>query len=160
MPSTDQIITDIINREGPATNDPNDKGGRTAFGIAESANPQAWADGRVTEEEAREIYLTKYVKGPGFDKIEDPRLQAQVVDFGVNSGPHLAIMKLQAACGLPQDGVLGPKTLGAVNSPTVLSLNNKLVAERIKMIGRIVSKDPSQLKFVNGWLNRALEFLI
>lgn len=149
------IIDDVIKREGPETDDPSDGGGRTAFGISESSNPEAWKDGKVTEEEARAIYETKYLKGPGFDKIEDPTLKAQLVDFGVNSGPFVAIQKLQLVVGTSQDGILGSKTLSLINNTT----NNRLVAERIKMICRIVQKDPSQLKFLLGWVTRCLEFL-
>ena len=100
------------------------------------------------------------MKGPGFDKITDPHLQAQLVDFGVNSGPQLAIMKLQEILQVDVDGVLGPQTLAAVKGVTPDELNTLLAVSRIKMIGRIVQKNPSQLKFLSGWLNRAMEFLV
>lgn len=157
--TSDTIISDIIKREGPPTSDPQDHGGRTAFGISEKSNPQAWADGNVSEAEAREIYMNKYVKGPGFDRIEDPQLRAQLVDFGVNSGPQLAIMKLQEILGVQQDGILGPETFKALKSLHPDDVNSSLVASRVRMIGRIVSKDPSQLKFLLGWLDRAVQFL-
>jgi lysozyme family protein len=169
MPTIEEIISDVIRREGPATNDPDDRGGRTAYGISERANPEAWADGVVTEAEAREIYERKYVKWPGFDKVSNIYLKAQLVDFGVNSGPALATMKLQEILNtyewvnpkLKVDGALGPKSLNTMlQVGDAKWLNNQLVAARIKMLGRIVSKNPSQLKYINGWLNRALEFLI
>jgi lysozyme family protein len=154
------IIDDLLRREGGLTNDPNDAGGRTNYGISEKSNPSAWADNKVTEAEAREIYLTKYVKGPKFDQIPDTLLRAQLVDFGVNSGPSIAIQKLQHIVGVEADGIIGPKTLTALASCDVRAVNNKLAAERIKMIGRICAKNPNQLKFLGGWLNRALEFLV
>jgi lysozyme family protein len=161
MSKVDDIITDIIKREGGdiVTNTPGDVGGRTQYGISETSNPQAWVDNKVTEAEAREIYLKKYVNGPGFDKIVDPQLQAQLVDFGVTSGPQLAIMKLQECIGADGDGVLGPQTLQLIEGIYVPDINNRLVSARVKMIGKIVTKNPSQLKFLNGWVNRALEFL-
>lgn len=152
-------ISDLLKNEGGYSNDSADKGGRTNYGISEKANPTAWADGKVTEDEARAIYEAKYVKAPGFDKIQDSKLRAQLVDFGVNSGPHLAIQKLQEIVGVPQDGVLGPETLAAIAKLHADDINNCLVASRVRMIGRIVSKDPSQLKFINGWLDRAVQFL-
>lgn len=159
MPTIETIINDVIRTEGPRTEDPVDNGGRTEFGISEKANPEAWKDNKVTEPEAREIYFRKYVTGPGFDKIVDKQLQAQLVDYGVNSGPHLAIMKLQEILHVDVDGTIGPQTLAALQGITAEEVNNLLVAARIKMIGKIVSKNPSQIKFLNGWLNRALEFL-
>lgn len=154
----EEVIGQVMRREGGVvtTNDPLDGGGRTQFGIAEVSNPVPWVDGKVTEEEARAIYLRKYVEWPKFNLITDPNLFAQLVDFGVTSGPQLAIMKLQAIVGVEVDGVLGPKTLTAITPST----NNELVKSRIKMIARLVKNNPSQLKFLEGWIGRALEFLV
>lgn len=156
------FIDDIIEREGGSTvtNDPADKGGRTQYGVSEKSNPEAWTDGKVTAEEARAIFETKYIKGPGFDKVQDIRLREQLADWGVNSGPYVAIQGLQRVVGAEIDGVLGPETLGLVNgAPDASQVGNRVVAERVKMFGRIVKRDPSQLKWLNGWLDRALSFL-
>lgn len=163
--NTTDIITDVIKREVGETgdaivNDPSDGGGRTQFGISERSNPEAWKDGHVTEEEARAIYERKYVLGPGFDRVQNENLRAQLVDWGVNSGPSVAISKLQALLNVEVDGHLGPHTLAAIASCDPIGLNNHLMVERVKMIGRIVQKNPSQLKFLGGWLNRTCEFLI
>lgn len=158
MPTIADIITNEIKIEGAPTNDPTDKGGRTAFGISEKANPSAWLNGAPTEAEARAIYQAKYVDAPGFGAIKDPSLQAQLIDFGINSGAMIAIMKLQSILGVEVDGIMGPETLDVISS-SQLNLNNLLVASRIRMIGKIVQKNPSQLKYLGGWLNRSLEFL-
>ena len=155
------IIDDVLRREGDKeTNDPLDRGGRTKHGISEKSNPEAWADGDVDEEESRRIYERKYVTGPGFDKIVDHQLRAQLVDFGVHSGPMLAIMKLQEALQtVTVDGILGPKTLAAIADWHSDALNTALVKARVRMSCRIVKRDPSQLKWLDGWVNRAFEFL-
>lgn len=163
MPSIPDIITSVIAREGgsQATNIPGDAGGRTQYGISERANPQAWLDGKVTEAEAREIYLQKYVVFPKFNLIppSHAKLQAQLIDYGVNSGPQLAITKLQAILGVEADGNLGPDTLRALMEADAKELNNKLVAARARMIGSVVAKNPTQVKFLLGLLDRALSFL-
>lgn len=163
MSATADIITQIELREGGAavTNDPLDGGGRTQFGISETANPEAWSDGQVTEQEARAIYMQKYVIHPGFSQLP-AILQPLCIDWGVISGPQLVIMRLQNLLDVEADGVLGPHTLAALPAlpEGLIRLTNKLVAERVKQVGKIVSKDPSQAKYVNGWLNRALEFLL
>ena len=94
MPSTDQILALILKNEGGYTNHPADTGGETHYGISRTAHPEAWVDGTVSQEAARAIYLTQYVTYPKFDQIPDPYLMMQLVDFGVHSGPGLAIMKL------------------------------------------------------------------
>jgi lysozyme family protein len=156
----DKEINDILQREGGFVNNPDDKGGPTAFGISKKANPDAWVNGPPTIDQAREIYKRKYVFGPGFDKITDEKLQAQLVDYGVNSGPMIAIQKLQQIVGVKVDGVLGPKTLAAVAMFQPRDVSNHLAVLRVKMIGNIVSRNPSQLKFLNGWISRACEFIV
>ena len=160
MPTIAEIIDNVIEREGPETNDPLDKGGRTAYGISEAANPKAWADGKVTEAEAREIYERKYVKWPGFDKIAHPRLREHLIDYGVNSGTQLAIMKLQKILGVEVDGKIGPETLAALEAADPVRINNLLALVRMRMFGKIVKKDLRQGKYLDGWLARAEEFFI
>lgn len=152
-------IDDIIKREGPESNSVDDKGGRTAYGISERSNPSAWFDDKVTEAEARAIYEQKYVLWPKFNLITDPLLRTQLIDYGVNSGPGVAILKLQGILHVTADGVIGPETLGALAKADPTFVNNQLVAARVKMIGNIVHNNPSQIKWLNGWLDRACQFL-
>ena len=163
MANINDIITEVIAEEGGAkvTNDLADAGKRTQYGISERSNPQAWLDGKVTEQEAREIYLSKYVVWPGYHRIPSShaKTQAQLIDWGVNSGPGVATQKLQEILKVKQDGVFGEKTLAALLGMDDRSLNNLLVAARVRMVGRIAQKNPSQIKFLSGWLERALSFL-
>ena len=159
MSNIDDDITLEIKLEGPPTDDTNDKGGPTAFGISKVNNPDAWKNGPPTEAKARAIYLSKYVNGPGFDKIKDPQLQKQLIDFGVQSGPAIAIQKLQFILGTEVDGILGPQTLAAIDRIHPEDVNNGLMVERIKMICRIVTNNPLQLKFLNGWIDRSCQFI-
>src|SRR3990167_5482848 len=156
--SIDDIIDIILAHEGGYVNHPNDKGKRTQYGISEVYHPEAWADGKVTQDEARTIYKQRYVMMPHFDQIIDPHLQTQLVDFGVNIGPQLAIMKLQTILGVDVDGVIGPQTLTAIAATDPKQVGNKLVIERAKMVGRIVTRDKSQIPFISGWLNRIFSF--
>lgn len=161
MSTIQEIIGDVIKREGgeKETNNPDDRGGRTKYGISEKSNPDLWLDGPPDEAKSRERFEERYFRNPGFYKISDDQLRAHLVDFGVNSGPVVAIQKLQEILGVSADGVLGPKTLAALNARRADDVNNLLVGARVRMIGRIVSKNPSQLKFLNGWLDRSLQFL-
>jgi len=154
-----KVIEDLIEREGPPTNDPVDMGGRTQLGISEAANPEAWADGKVTKDEAYAIYTAKYVKFPKFDVVPDEALKIQLIDFGVTSGPQLAIQKLQAILGVTEDGILGPITLKALSLVDPRWVNNALVSARVLMICRLVQKRPAQLRFLAGWCSRACEFI-
>ena len=158
----DDDITNILKEEGPPTNDPIDKGGRTKYGISEKSHPEFWANGQdgPTEAQARTLYAQKYVRGPGFDKILDPSLQAQLIDYGVNSGPMVAIQKLQAILKVPVDGVLGLNTLSTITRVDPKWLNNQLVGARVLMFAKLVTNVPSQSKFLIGWITRAISFLV
>lgn len=164
-------IDEIIEREGGAkeTNDPLDSGGRTKYGISEAAHPEAWADGDVSYLEAREIYRRVYVLAEKFDKIEDPALMHQVVDFGVPSGPDRAARMLQQLVGVEVDGEIGPKTLEAIKSypagklfgvevPGSVLLNLAFRDAREIYYATVAKRRPKDLKFLLGWLKRAQEF--
>lgn len=105
-------------------------------------------------------YEKKFVDGPGFNKIGDKQLRAQLVDFGAASGPAIAINKLQDILKMKPNGVLDSETLVMLSRIHAEDVNNLLVAARVKMIGAIVVKNPAQLKYLGEWLDRALQFLI
>lgn len=109
----------------------------------------------------REAYLSVFVVNPGFSKIppSHSRVQEVLIDWGVQSGPIIAIQNLQKLLVVPIDGVLGPATLEALVAADPTLLANKLVREWVKMIGRVVQKNPSQVKFLGEWLDRAFSFL-
>ena len=163
-----QIIDAIIAREGGYVDHPADRGGPTNFGITMTKLREWRGVQSVTANdvrtmrrgEAEQIYLSDYIRKPGFHLITDDHLRQQVIDFGVNSGPGTAARKLQKIVGVPQDGVIWPQTLNAIRRMGAAKVNNLLMAERIRFYGRIVSGDHSQAAFINGWLNRALEFLL
>ncbi len=155
----DSTFDSIQSREGAPTNDPLDKGGPTAYGISQKSNPEAWKNGPPTEEEARAIFESKYVKFPHFDLIEDPKLQAQLIDFGFNSGSFVAIQKLQAILKVTVDGIIGNETLVALKAADPKEVNKQLAISRMKMLCKIVQKDVSQVRFISGWCDRCLSFL-
>lgn len=162
------IIGDIIRREGGFVNHPADRGGPTKYGITiwtlsasrGHSPPCTAADVEaLTEAEARQIYARRYIAEPGLDKITDPKLQALVVDIGVMSGPVKAKKLLQEALGATVDGIFGSQTYVALNTQNPDGIYRRLVAARMRDLGRIITGDPSQSVFAAGWLNRLSEFL-
>lgn len=163
---TEKLIDDILRREGSAfTNHPNDKGGPTKYGITLATlrrvrgNQNLTAEDveALTEPEARNIYNDEFIVAPHFDRISDDRLRALLVDWGVNSGPARPIKVVQRLVGVTDDGVLGPKSLTAVNSTD--GLFEKVLAARVAYYHELVEEDPTQECFLHGWLNRCQEFV-
>jgi lysozyme family protein len=160
IPSDDQkIIADVIKREGGVSNDPADRGSLTYEGISSISNPDLFKNGLPSDAQVRQRYEEKYIMGPGFNQITDSKVKSLLVDWGVNSGPAIAIKNLQAILHVDQDGILGAETAQAANSLHPEDLVNSLVAKRVQMIGRLITNNPSQAKFAAGWLNRAVEWL-
>ena len=121
-PSDSEIIAGIIKREGGYVDHPADRGGPTKYGVTlatlqdHRAAPVTAADVEaLTESEAASIYRERYLLEPGFDRIQDDRLRALVLDCSVLHGQATATKLLQRAIGLKDDGVFGAKTEAAAN---------------------------------------------
>lgn len=164
----ESIINDIIRREGGFINHPNDRGGPTKYGITAKTLGNWRQLGRLatsnevtalTETEAREIYRHRYIIVPGFDAISHLALQVLLVDAGVHSGPQKAVRWLQEALGVTVDGVIGPKTRAALAATDQSKLYSKVLAARLRHLGRLITKDPEQSVFAAGWMNRMAEFV-
>lgn len=172
------VINDILKREGGVANDKADRGGLTNRGITKAA----LADYRgvpvtnisdadvyaVTPELAAKIYEQNYIKRPGIDRVEAPAIQAHLADASVNHGGTRAVKLLQQTLNklgfrTAVDGRMGPATLSALNQAVSTKgedvVNDALVDRRVGFYRAIVRNDPSQGRFLNGWLNRAAEFV-
>lgn len=163
----DDILDDLIRREGSAyTDHPRDKGGPTKYGITlttlrEERGPSTMPVDvmTLTENDARDIYRRRYVRRPGFEMVTDDRLRALLVDYGVNSGPKRAVIALQRAVGADPDGTLGAETMEKLAEADPAQVYKDVLKARMLLYANIVIGDPSQLVFLRGWINRAMEFL-
>ena len=52
------------------------------------------------------------------------------------------------------DGIVGPKTIAAVNAKDPKQLFDLIRKERLAYIERICRSRPTNLKYKRGWLNR------
>ena len=162
----DVIIERILAREGGYVDHPADRGGPTKFGItrdtlehwrgfAVSAEDVA----KLTKDEAKQILRFRYIVQPGFDHLDDDRLRAIVVDTAVHSGPRQAVVLLQRALDVDEDGILGPVTLNAANqleSTDAESLMVRVLTARMRFLVNLVLKSPDQLAFLAGWTERVM----
>lgn len=157
MKTVDELITDILRREGGFVNDPNDRGGATNWGITQGTLA-SWRDRPVSvdevrelsRDEAREIYRKVYYADADIDG-EPKELQAQLFDINVNGGLKPIVARLTSYFNTSslQEIVdfLGPKTA-----------NIMLAASRVEYYRQITNNRPANKTFLLGWLNRASEF--
>ncbi|MBP2301154.1 glycoside hydrolase family 108 protein [Azospirillum picis] len=180
--SAESIIDAILRREGwpRYTDRPLDRGGPTKGGITLDTlagwrrRPVKAADvAALDEAEVRAIYRARYIEEPGFSNIIDPELRALVIDSGVNHGPRRAATWLQDAvndiAGRPLlriDGIVGSRTLAAVNRGDAAALWRSVFAQRMRFYGQIITGDARKrgrteddALNASGWLNRLAEFL-
>ncbi len=105
MNRVDAIISRVMERESPLyTNNPNDAGGPTKYGITQASlsrylkRPATEFDVQnITEQLAREYYFWKQVHEPEFDAIvaiSEP-IGAELIDTGTLCGPARAAQFLQ-----------------------------------------------------------------
>lgn len=93
------------------------------------------------------------------DKIKDRWVAYALVDFAWHSGVH-GIKIPQRIVGVKPDGIVGTKTLAAVNGFDPQELFARIKMARLEFLNSIVRRDPSQGRFLKGWYNRvnALEY--
>lgn len=109
----------------------------------------------ITEEDAvgrilRPVYWNKWRA----DEIQCQAIANLVVDWYWNSGIY-GIKIPQKVLRVSIDGSVGPKTISAINShPDKRELYRRLWKERKEYYERLVTKNPSQSKFMAGWMNR------
>ena len=97
-------------------------------------------------------HYTEYWQKCGIDRIKDFSLQYIIFDFAVNSVRTWA-KKMQALLGVKTDGIIGNKTIGAINDNTPEHLFNIIKYVRIQYYHEL-SKKGQNAQFLNGWLKR------
>lgn len=91
----DAIIEAVIALEKGYVNNPHDRGGETNYGITEAValeNGYLGAMKDMPKAFAQKVYRLRYIERPGFDKIVaiNPEIGLELIDTGVNMGPHRA----------------------------------------------------------------------
>jgi len=166
----DDIIAGVLSNEGGYSNNPNDQGGATNFGITQKVARAFGFMGdmhNLSKETAINIYRKQYVDDPGFGLIlpMSEGIAAELVDTGVNMGPNAAGKFLQRALNvltdtrLVVDGACGPATRSALQAfltkrpddgeQLMLKALNCLQGSRYI---EIAEANPTQKIFVAGWL--------
>jgi lysozyme family protein len=145
----DEALPIILKHEGGATvtDDPRDPGGLTKYGISQRAFPTL--DIRdLTEADAAAIYRRDYWDRAKCDSLPS-HLRLVMFDMAVNMGVGKAVLLLQKACGVAQDGVIGPNTIRAAERlPDALA---RVSAERVLAYSGMRGFDV----FGRGWLRRS-----
>ena len=178
MSQFEAAVDYVLRREGELSENPNDTGGITNYGISlrfvreiaserlrrygifEPVTEQTIRD--LTIDQAKFIYRGEFWDEAPFQDIEDQALCNYLFDMCINLGVHQGVKLAQRAiCAasldrklLKSDGILGERTIGYLNSygNSLLSL---LVSNRAAFYRLIAEMYPKQKTNLDGWLNRA-----
>lgn len=151
MTTFDKAIEFVLESEGGISEDPNDPGGLTNFGISQRAYP-AVNIRRLSREDAIGIYKRDYFDAIHGDALP-PAIAILLMDTAVNQGVAAAVRILQCAVGVRTDGVMGPQTLQAVASTSLSKLTAELVARRMNTYGL----NPAFTRYGLGWSRRVAQ---
>ena len=149
----------VLEREGGLTDDKNDPGGLTNFGIDRRSHPDV--DIRaLTRDQAIEIYRQSYWLKSQADKLP-PALAVIYADSAVNQGLGAAARLLQTACGVGVNGIIGPATLAAlVRLAAREAANGKSLAQLVdEFASRRAVRYADANKFASfdlGWMRRLM----
>lgn len=119
----------LIGHEGGYVNDPEDPGGETKFGISKKSYPQEDIF-NMTLERAKLLYQRDYWWKAGCDAVPEA-VKFDLFDMAVNSGVTPAICTLQNAVGAVPDGLIGPRTLQAIDSMNPVRFVARFNAHRL-----------------------------
>jgi lysozyme family protein len=143
----------LVDHEGGYVNHRADPGGETKFGISKRSYPGEDIAG-MTLERAKTIYARDYWGPAGCDAVPDGA-KFELFDMAVNSGVKAAVRNLQLAVGADDDGILGPRTLQAVQSMPEPRLVARFNGHRLSFMAGLATW-PS---FGRGWARRIAENL-
>lgn len=145
---------------------PGDRGGLTYAGISKRYHPEwpGWdyigkkeIDSPEITPMVRQFYKEKYWNKIKGDEITEQTIAETIFDFAVNAGTKTSIKLAQVVVSTIPDGVLGPKTLAKINSVDPEKFSLAFFSAKITRYAQICSKNPSQKKFLLGWINRSLK---
>ena len=132
--------------------DPTDTGGETKYGVSKNNNPDLDIY-RLNWVRAKERFFENYWSPGKCDEIEN-RIAVLHFDGCVNHGVGQASKFLQRAVGAEDDGVVGPQTIELVNRADPVTVCNSICDQREQFYYNIVADNPSQEKYIDGWIRR------
>lgn len=141
----------VVGLEGGYSNDPDDPGGETIYGITRRDHAAAWANGRPTIEAAKKIYFDNYWTPCKADQMPWP-LCLYVFDSAVNQGVTPAIKMLQRTLQTVQDGIIGRQTVALAKKSNEWHLARFMAFRAIRY-----QTTRNYDKYGEGWLTRLFE---
>lgn len=148
MTRFEKFIPIIFKNEGILSDNVNDKGGLTKYGISQTAYPNLDIK-NLTKSDAELIYKRDYYDSCKIDKIDNELLALHVFDMAVNAGVSRSIKLLQKLMVISADGIIGRDTINTANAG---DWANGFILARKNYYKQIATG--RNIAFLKGWINR------
>lgn len=143
----------VIGHEGGYVDNPADPGGETKYGISHRSYPHEDIKG-MTLDRAKDLYYNDFwLPLQAFDLPD--RIAILLFDMAVNMGKTRAVMVLQRAAGVKDDGLLGPVSRAAIKAKDELELIAEVTVQRIMYYTSLETFGTFGL----GWTRRAIRLM-
>ena len=109
--------------------------------------------------EVSSFYYTHFWLKINGEKIADQQVAESIFDFAVNAGISVSISLSQKIVGVTADGVIGPKTIEAINRLDAGQFLPAFALAKIARYVNICNKRPLSKKYFFGWVVRSLNYI-
>ena len=175
MATYSYAIPYTLDFEGGLSDDPFDRGGITKYGVSlvfakGTKNLKLFdkdGDGDIDRndikelsiDDAKEAFKLYFWDPVDLDDITSEKKAFVIFDSNVNHGLGNSIPMLQRTCvklgmNISIDGIFGPNTKNAFELADEDLFCDEFLDVRKNFYYKIVQRNPSQKKFLKGWLNR------
>jgi lysozyme family protein len=172
----DNMLASLLKAEGGYTNNPNDSGGETIWGITKAtatSNGYSGSMRDMTKDQALTIYREQYYYKPGFALVADesPAVAGELFDTGVNMGVSTASTFFQRSLNalngrganypdIKVDGQIGRGTVNAFAGLIAKRGHDAAESVMLKALNclqgaryiSLAEANPKNEEFLFGWL--------
>lgn len=177
-------INVILKHEGLLSEDPDDPGGVTNYGVSlrfalaelqADGDHDGWKDGdfdhdgdvdaddirKMTVANATNIYCVHWWLKHGYDRIKDDTVATKLLDCSVNMGwkqAHKLAQRAANGCGavLRDDGNLGALSVAAINGAPARWFLLEYSVQMENFYLDLTQTKPKLGKYIPGWTKRAM----
>lgn len=164
MADFNRALAYVLQQEGGYSDNPNDSGGPTNYGITQAVAQAHGYTGDMQDidmDTVSSIYQSDYWDNWNLGQIPAQGLATSIFSLHVNMGGGAATVVQAALADLGwtgnQDGAWGPQTLAGVLAADANGLTTAISQEAANYYQDLAARKPKDQEFLAGWLSRAAQ---
>ena len=110
----------------------------------------------TVREMVQAFYKKEFWDKARLDEVVSQQIANEIFIAGVNMGMKKAVMLAQRLVCVPADGIMGPKTLAAINKYDDVAFDEMYDVLETDHYDMIIANNPSKRIYAKGWRNRAV----